>query len=103
MDSQLDVRIKMIKSISSGGIKSLSKTKRYGLTISTIWISDLGYETAIFDMVGAHPVERCESKKEALVNHEKWVNKSNRLVTILKLGYPNSSIKDEEITLKRFQ
>ena len=72
----------------------------FGLTISTCYTVDMGYETAILDKNGAHPVERYTTKKEATVGHDKWVAKAKELKKILKLGY-GSLVEDSEVTLER--
>ena len=82
--------------------KVLETTLETHLRISTAWTDDNGYETALCDVNGTHPVERYKSRNAAVVGHAKWVkfadNPANE--TITKLGY-GSLIPDEEITLKR--
>lgn len=59
-----------------------------GLTVSTAYTSDEGYETAILDSDGAHPVERYDTKEEAEEGHKKWMEKAKefndgREITVL--------------------
>ena len=72
-----------------------------GLSVSTAWTSDEGYETAILDANYANPVERYSDRKAALVGHEKWVDfvrKGGREIT--KLGGFGGIIKDRVMTLE---
>ncbi len=81
--------------------RCIGKTEIDGLVVSTAWTSDEGYETAILDAPGVHPVERYEGKKEALVGHEKWcdfVRKGGR--DIVKLGGFGGMVQDNEMTLE---
>jgi hypothetical protein len=73
-----------------------------GLTVSTAWTPDMGYETAILDENGVHPVERYETIKEAEKGHEKWVRtvRNRNIVVIERLGYKDL-VGIERITLKR--
>ena len=71
-----------------------------GLGISTAWTSDEGYETAILDAPGVHPVERYQGRKEALVGHEKWcdfIRRGGREIT--KLGGFKGEVEDKKMTL----
>lgn len=63
------------------------QTWRCGLGVSTAWTSDEGYETAIGDRAGWHPVERYESRESAEAGHARWTALvETRPTTILKLG-----------------
>ena len=71
-----------------------------GIGVSTVLTSDCGYETALLDGSGAHPVERYETREEAIKGHEKWVefakDENNKIITKLWiLG------EEEQVTLKR--
>jgi len=44
-----------------------------GIIVSTAYSSDEGYETALIDKKGAHPIERYENKEHAIEEHKKWV------------------------------
>ena len=69
--------------------------------ISTAYTTDMGYETALLDSNGVHPVERYINKEEALKGHVKWClfAKSGKDKKIIKLGY-GELIEDREIILK---
>ncbi len=45
-----------------------------GIKVSTAYTSDEGYETAIIDSVGVHPVERYPDIKTAKEGHKKWLD-----------------------------
>ncbi len=72
--------------------------KRVG--VSTVKTADFGYETALLDKNGAHPVERYKNLELAKTGHKKWVRKSRTMKKIIKLGTPDGLIKNKEITLK---
>lgn len=44
-----------------------------GIGVSTVDSYDLGYETALIDANGVHPVERYETLEEAKQGHKEWV------------------------------
>jgi hypothetical protein len=46
-----------------------------GITISTAYTSDEGFETALFDSKNGGSVERYEDKEKAIEGHKKWVKK----------------------------
>jgi hypothetical protein len=74
-----------------------------GLVIDTCQTSDLGYETAIMDETGAHPVARYEIAGMALKGHAwwtRWAGEGHKTVT--KLGYPGLT-PDDEIRLVRMR
>ena len=81
-------------------LAEIEETK--GLKISTCWTDDMGFETAIIDKVGVHPVERYQSRKEALDGHYKWIDFAKDLSNhfVLKLGY-GELIEDKTIKLSR--
>ena len=76
-----------------------SKSK---ITVSTVWTDDMGYETALLDSNGAHPVERYGTIEEATSGHEKWTKFADNVelgkTIVTELGDGNL-IKSEEITL----
>jgi len=72
-----------------------------GLTVSTAYTSDYGFETAIIDANGVHPVERYgEDRIEALSGHGSWEEKANTLTEITELGY-GSLVGKTKVVLKR--
>jgi hypothetical protein len=74
-----------------------------GLVVDTSYTSDCGYETAILDNNGCHPVERYKTKEDAFNGHIKWCNEATLLDKITKLGWLDWMPLDEEIvTLQRF-
>lgn len=79
--------------------RKVGKTEIGKLTISTVYTSDEGYETAILDDNGAYPVERYETKKEAERGHKRWVKKAPKLTKITMLGWLDGLTKKEEIIL----
>lgn len=90
----------MLKGLSKGPPRMISRTGVGGLVVSTVDATDLGPETAIVDTVGAHPVERYESWVDASEGHKRWVaflERGERNVT--KFGY-GTTIEDEEIVLE---
>ena len=72
-----------------------------GIGVSTCWTSDFGYETALLDANGAHPVERYKSKEDAKAGHNQWVKDSKKLESVIKLGTPDGLIESKVIFLKR--
>ena len=77
-----------------------------GLIVSTAWSSDEGYETAIIDTNGVHPVERYGSdesdKEDAQKAHEKWKEfaKDGIGKSVIKLGWLGGLVDSEAITLE---
>ena len=71
-----------------------------GIGVSTAYTSDEGYETALLDTNGTHPVERNETREQAEKGHKKWVKfaKLGKGKVITKLGCALNPI-NIEITL----
>jgi len=73
-----------------------------GLTVSTVWTDDMGYETAIIDSNRTNIVERYPDKKSAAEGHFKWIewvnNKDNNEVQ--DVGY-GSLVGLSTVKLKR--
>jgi hypothetical protein len=80
--------------------RKVARTEVNGLQVSTAYTSDMGYETAILDAEGAHPVERYGSREDAIKGHEKWLEIAKTAETVVKLGWGGWT-DDEEITLIR--
>lgn len=80
--------------------RKVARDKVDGFTISTAYTEDQGYETAIGDTHGNyHPVERYDTKQEAVKGHPKWIEfieKGERDIT--QLGY-DDVVKAEKMTL----
>ena len=71
-----------------------------GITISTAFTSDEGFETALVDSKGVHPIERYSSKEEAIVGHKKWKEKMQKPPKkIIELG-AWGIVPEKEIDLK---
>lgn len=60
-----------------------------GFNVSTVNTSDMGYETAICDKEGVHPVERYENREQAKKGHDKWIEyvKNYNGWEVKELGY----------------
>lgn len=70
-----------------------------GLSVSTCFTSDCGYETAILDVQGAHPVERYGTREQARAGHAKWLEvAAGELTEVTDVGYGNS-VEPRKITL----
>ena len=71
-----------------------------GIGISTTYTSDEGYETALLDDNGAHPVQRYSNKDESIKGHNQWVSKIKKGVKrVIRVGGFGGFVKDKEITL----
>lgn len=81
--------------------RKVARDEVNGLTISTCWTSDFGYETAVIDENGPHPVERYKTKTAATKGHKVWLEKAKTLKHITELGTGDGIIEDEVITLTR--
>lgn len=80
--------------------RKVALDKVNGLDVSTVYSSDMGYETALCDKNGAHPVERYESRELAVIGHSDWLKKAASIETVTELGYGELA-DPEEITLER--
>lgn len=67
--------------------------------VSTVLTSAYGYETAVLDHYGAHPVERYENLEEARAGHRRWVRRDPTLKSVLVLGDEDLGVEDEVIVL----
>lgn len=63
------------------------KTAVDDLVVSTVDTTDLGWETAIMDAEGAHPVERYESARQAKKGHKRWCKRVVGETSIPEIGY----------------
>ena len=71
--------------------------------VSTVWAEDFSaYETALLDNNGTHPVERYETKRDAIKGHKKWVRFARTGVgkKVTELGTEDGLIDDSEVTLE---
>jgi len=60
-------------------------TAKSGITVSTAYTSDEGYETAILDSKGTYPVERYKDIRMAELGHGKWVVLAETIKEITEL------------------
>jgi len=96
----LDDFSRLLNGCSNSGTR-LARNDVAGLEISTIFAHDLEvYETAIIDANGAYPVERYETRDQAVAGHEAWCAKAPTLAEVTKLGF-RSLIGDGKIVLVR--
>lgn len=72
-----------------------------GLTISTAWTSDQGYETALVDADEVKPVERYATIEAATAGHAKWCENAKTITEVVKLGTTDGLIQDKQTTLRR--
>lgn len=73
-----------------------------GVGVSTVLTRDEGYETAILDKDGAHPVERYATREEAVAGHQRWVEGVRTLETYVQLGLSDGTFENRTLTVKRF-
>ncbi|HEY5708602.1 MAG TPA: hypothetical protein VIS51_04340 [Solirubrobacterales bacterium] len=71
-----------------------------GLGVSTVETPDMGFETAILDANGTHPVERYDTRIEAVLGHLEWAERClHGLAGITKLGY-GDLVKEKQVVLE---
>lgn len=90
-----------IKDYGNYETRKVGKDSVNGLEISTAYSSDEGYETALIDENGVHPVERYLTKESAIEGHKEWMKKAETIINVLKLGGFGGIVEDKEIQLKR--
>lgn len=98
---KLKTMFEFINDIGNYETRKLGKTEVNGVAVSTAYTSDEGYETAILDENGVHPVERYPSKEDAQLGHEKWCKEAETVETVTKLGGFGGLVDDEVITIVR--
>ena len=76
----------------------VDRTDVNGLTVSTAWTADEGFETAIIDAKGAYPVERYKDRNFAEDGHYKWCEEAKTVEEVLCLSGFGGLV--EEITVK---
>ena len=83
-------------------IDRLEPVPEKSIGVSTCNTYDEGYETALLDANGAHPVERYATKELAIKGHKKWVSKSKKLngKKIKKIGPSDMPELGEDIILE---
>lgn len=89
-----------LKDLNNYESRKVARDEVNGLEVSTAYTSDYGYETAILDQNGAHPVERYLDKSAAIVGHAIWLEYAKTATGVIELG-AWGIIPDKEITLIR--
>jgi len=82
--------------------RKVGKEEVNNFIISTAYTSDEGYETAIIDENGTHPIERYSDIIKAKEGHQKWIKKAKEIKTgdeIIKLGGWSGLVEDKKIKL----
>lgn len=90
----------LMNDLGNYGARKVARTQLQGFTISTAFTSDEGFETAVLDKNGAHPVERYDDKHDAIAGHDRWtamIEDGQRAIT--KLG-GWGVVGDQEIKLE---
>lgn len=77
-------------------------TSASGIEVSTAFTSDEGYETALIDANGTHPVERYEYLELAKAGHDRWLAFADTAdgEAVTELGGMGGLVPDEVIILK---
>lgn len=68
--------------------------------ISTIFTSDLGWETAVGYKGQFYPVQRYGNEADAEIGHYKWCEKAKTMTELIMIGAEEYNIPDSEIKLK---
>ena len=76
----------------------VDRTNIGNVIVSTAHTIDHGYETAIIDKNGAHPVERYKTREEAEAGHMVWCLKADTIKTVTELGWLDL-VKDSTIEI----
>jgi hypothetical protein len=82
--------------------RKIGKDNINGLTVSTCFTPDMGYETAILDKYNAYPVERYKDKDDASIGHYEWCKKAETIEYIDVLGWIHDEGKKYHIKLERY-
>ncbi len=97
--------IKMLGAIGKGLTKpspAVAREMVNGVGVSTVLTSDMGYETALIDSKGTHPVERYETEDQAKEGHIKWTGRIREgWLGVIEIGY-GEIITDKMIKLVPF-
>jgi hypothetical protein len=84
-------------------IRKVARDEIDTLSVDTAFTSDEGYETAIIDKNGTHPVERYEDCQSSIDGHKRWVewckDKSN--FKVIELGVFHGMVENKEIIIER--
>ena len=82
-------------------VANTTREENHGIRVSTAWTNDEGYETALCDEQGVHPVERYKTLKEARAGHKKWIKKSRTVKKVVSLGSSDGIFPPDEVELDR--
>ena len=89
-----------LKDVGNYDSRKVGRDEINGFTISTAFTSDEGYETAIIDSNGVHPVERYERLNDAEEGHKRWYNKmKDPPKTVTELGGLGGLVDSKETEL----
>ena len=94
--------LSFLKDIGNYELRKIGRdTSDSGIEVSTAYTSDEGYETALLDKNGVHPVERYDNRKTAEQGHKKWLEFANTAngKTVKKLCWTGMEEMDKEIVL----
>lgn len=95
----MDDLFKLFGALIGGPAPTIARTEIDGFIVSTVDSMDMGYETAIIDANGTHPVQHYNTEEEAIDGHDDWVDGISKGVRrVTKLGY-GSLIPAENIDL----
>jgi hypothetical protein len=81
--------------------RKVARSSANGLVVSTAYTSDEGYETALIDGNGVHPVERYGTREEAEKGHAVWVAFAESDINTVNELDGWGIVPEEEITLVR--
>lgn len=89
-----------LKDIGNYESRKVGRDEIRGFVVSTAFTSDEGFETAIGDANGFHPVERYSSKEDAIGGHKKWcAGIESGMTSIVELGLSEIGSKAEPVDL----
>lgn len=97
------INFNFLKDAGNYDQRKIGRTEVNGLTVSTAYTSDEGYETALIDKNGIHPIERYSSRSKAEIGHKEWEEKAQNITTVTKLGAWDGLVEDKKITIARNQ
>lgn len=89
-----------LKDVGNYSDRKVARDEVDGLTISTAFTSDEGFETAVIDKNGVHPVQRYGNREESIVGHQEWLKKIVGMTDITQLG-AWEIVDPKEIKLER--
>ena len=81
--------------------RKVARDEVCGVEVSTVYTSDEGYETALCDANGVHPVQRYETREDAQAGHIVWMEKAKTVTRVVELGGFGGWVDDDEIDIVR--